>query len=58
MVFLKPWQEIKINDRIAYFQFYARYNGKDFVIVSFDKKDKNKNYYKYEAFDIGEVSYL
>lgn len=40
------WQEIVVDGKKYYFQFMARYGGKDHVIVT-DEPKSNKAYYKY-----------
>lgn len=58
MINLQPWQKIKVNNKIAYFQFYARFNQKDHAVITFEEKTKDKIYYKYESVEIENIEYI
>lgn len=42
----EPWQEIVKDNKTYYFQFIARYGGKDHIIVTTEPKGKEQ-YPKY-----------
>jgi hypothetical protein len=55
---LKPWQEIKVDNKIVYFQFFARSNGKDYVVFTDEQKQKDKVYYKYYSVDFDKIIFI
>jgi len=58
MINLEAWQPIKVNDKVAYFQFFARSNGKDYAVVTFEPKKSDKTYYEYSSVEIKDINYF
>jgi len=58
MINLKPWQEIKVNNKIAYFQFFARSQGEDYIVVTFEPRTEGKKFYNYIKVTKENIEYI